>query len=42
MWNFDGSSTGQAPGENSDIYLQPVAVFPDPFRGTPNILYVKS
>ena len=38
MWNFDGSSTGQAPGDNSDVYLKPVAVFPDPFRGTPNIL----
>jgi len=20
-WNFDGSSTNQAPGENSDVYL---------------------
>ena len=37
-WNFDGSSTGQAPGDNSDIYLKPVAVFPDPFRRAPNIL----
>jgi len=33
-WNFDGSSTGQAPGDNSDVYLRPVAVFPDPLRGT--------
>ena len=38
MWNFDGSSTGQAPGDNSDVYLKPVAVFPDPFRPGPNIL----
>ncbi|KAF1354723.1 hypothetical protein BDV97DRAFT_343835 [Delphinella strobiligena] len=37
-WNFDGSSTGQAPGDNSDVYLRPVAVFDDPFRGRPNIL----
>jgi glutamine synthetase len=37
-WNFDGSSTGQAPGDNSDVYLRPVAIFPDPFRGAPNIL----
>ncbi|CAN8103605.1 unnamed protein product [Discula destructiva] len=39
-WNFDGSSTGQAPGENSDVYLKPVAVYPDPFRtkGGDNIL----
>ncbi len=27
--NFaQGSSTGQAPGDNSDVYLRPVAVFP--------------
>ncbi|KAI0472736.1 glutamine synthetase [Xylariaceae sp. FL0804] len=38
IWNFDGSSTDQAPGDNSDVYLRPAAVFPDPIRGTPNIL----
>ncbi|KAF7549846.1 hypothetical protein G7Z17_g6121 [Cylindrodendrum hubeiense] len=38
VWNFDGSSTNQAPGENSDVYLRPCAVFPDPFRGSPNII----
>jgi len=37
-WNFDGSSTGQAPGEDSDVYLRPVAIFPDPFRLGDNIL----
>lgn len=37
-WNFDGSSTGQAPGDNSDVYLRPVAIFPDPFRQGDNIL----
>ncbi|CAH1271015.1 glutamine synthetase-like [Branchiostoma lanceolatum] len=31
-WNFDGSSTGQAEGSNSDMYLKPVAMFRDPFR----------
>merc|ERR1712004_822905 len=31
-WNFDGSSTGQAEGSNSDVYLKPVAIYPDPFR----------
>jgi glutamine synthetase len=36
VWNFDGSSTGQAKGENSDTYLFPVALFPDPFRKDPN------
>ena len=30
-WNFDGSSTGQAHGQNSDVYLKPVALFNDPF-----------
>ena len=37
-WNFDGSSTGQAPGDNSDVYIRPVAIFPDPVRLAPNIL----
>ncbi|KAF2096578.1 hypothetical protein NA57DRAFT_78183 [Rhizodiscina lignyota] len=37
-WNFDGSSTGQAPGDNSDVYLRPVAFFADPFRLGDNIL----
>ena len=32
IWNFDGSSTGQASGENSDVYIKPVAIYPDPFR----------
>jgi glutamine synthetase len=32
IWNYDGSSTGQSEGHNSDLYLYPVAVFPDPFR----------
>ena len=32
VWNFDGSSTGQATGVNSDVYLHPVALFRDPFR----------
>jgi len=31
-WNFDGSSTGQAEGSNSDVYLKPAALFADPFR----------
>ena len=32
IWNFDGSSTGQAEGSNSDVYLYPVAMYRDPFR----------
>jgi glutamine synthetase len=38
IWNFDGSSTGQASGHNSDIYLHPVALYPDPFRRNNNKL----
>jgi len=30
-WMFDGSSTGQAEGDNSDVYLKPAAIFRDPF-----------
>jgi len=37
-WNFDGSSTGQAPGDNSDVYLRPKAYFPDPIRLGDNIM----
>ncbi len=35
-WNFDGSSTGQAPGNDSEILLRPVAMFRDPFRRDPH------
>merc|ERR1712039_981828 len=38
VWNFDGSSTGQAPGDDSEVLLKPVAIFADPFRGGENIL----
>jgi len=31
VWNFDGSSTGQAAGETSEILIKPVAVYPHPF-----------
>ncbi|KAK0084983.1 hypothetical protein PV325_005980 [Microctonus aethiopoides] len=31
-WTYDGSSTYQADGSNSDIYLQPVAIYRDPIR----------
>jgi len=32
FWGFDGSSTMQATGQNSDCVLQPVAIFDDPLR----------
>jgi len=41
-WNFDGSSTGQAPGDDSEVILRPCAIYKDPFRprsdGAQNIL----
>lgn len=37
-WNFDGSSTGQAPGNDSEILLRPVAMYRDPFRRDPHKL----
>ena len=38
IWGFDGSSTNQAPGHNSDCVLQPVFTCPDPIRGGDNVL----
>ena len=32
LWSFDGSSTEQADGSDSDCVLKPVAVYPDPDR----------
>ena len=32
MWSFDGSSTQQADGSDSDCLLKPVAIFQDPDR----------
>merc|ERR1719261_2464512 len=41
-WNFDGSSTDQAPGDDSEVILYPQRIFADPFRprsdGVNNIL----
>lgn len=37
-WNYDGSSTNQAPGADSEVILKGQRIFPDPFRGSPNIL----
>jgi len=38
IWGFDGSSTNQATGDNSDVVLQPAFQCPDPIRGGDNIL----
>ena len=37
-WSFDGSSTGQADGSDSDCILIPVRVYRDPFRGGDNYI----
>ncbi len=37
-WAFDGSSTAQSPGENSDLVLKPVSFVDDPIRGEGNYL----
>lgn len=38
VWNFDGSSTNQSLGKDSDVYLKPVAIFKDPFIPGDNFL----
>jgi glutamine synthetase len=38
IWGFDGSSTNQAPGSNSDCVLKPVFSCPDPIRGGDDVL----
>lgn len=37
-WNFDGSSTGQAPGTDSEVIIKPRALYPDPFRGGNHVM----
>lgn len=38
VWSYDGSSTGQASTEESEVLLNPCAVYTDPFRGSPHVL----
>ena len=38
FWGFDGSSTNQAEGNDSDCMLKPVCKMPDPIRGGDDIL----
>lgn len=37
-WSYDGSSTGQAEGNNSDCILRPVRIVKDPIRGGDHVL----
>jgi len=39
-WNYDGSSTGQAIGKDSEVILKPVYVCPDPFRRNLTYSYI--
>ena len=32
LWNYDGSSTGQATTESSEVILRPVRMYPSPFE----------
>lgn len=38
IWNYDGSSTGQAPGDNSEVTLIPRRIFKHPLHIGPHIL----
>ena len=38
IWNYDGSSTMQAAGDDSEVLLNPVAVWSDPFETESNII----
>jgi glutamine synthetase len=40
IWNYDGSSTGQATGKDSEIILQPVAFYNSPFQSVTNNSYL--
>lgn len=38
QWNYDGSSTNQSTGDNSEVLLVPVSLYNDPIRGGKSIL----
>ena len=40
IWNFDGSSTGQATTEKSEVLLKPIKCVKDPFRRENNCFLV--
>lgn len=42
VWNYDGSSTGQADGTDSEVFLIPSVIFKDPFRQSQNLIHEKS
>lgn len=38
IWNYDGSSTRQAEGHDSEVLIKPVRIYQDPFRSENDIL----
>ncbi len=38
LWNYDGSSTGQADCDDSEVTLVPAALYRDPFRQRDNMI----
>ena len=40
IWNYDGSSTKQAKGTDSEVVIRPVAMYRDPFRQSGNAFLV--
>ncbi len=40
FWNYDGSSTNQANGSDSEVYIRPVQIYKDPFRNFENSFLV--
>lgn len=38
VWNYDGSSTNQAKGHDSEVLMVPRRIYPDPFRMGDHIL----
>jgi glutamine synthetase len=38
VWNYDGSSTGQTTGKNTEINLYPIKMVPDPLRKSNSFL----
>ena len=39
-WNYDGSSTKQACGNDSEVMLQPRALFRNPFNGRDSFTFI--
>ena len=40
VWNYDGSSTNQAPGSDSEVLIKPQRLYKDPFNGEKDLLCI--